>query len=60
MVCMKQSEYIKKYCDNKYKVWLEKSKNFPFTLQQVAYYDIITYIDEENGIEIEDRFYIGD
>lgn len=60
MVWMEQDEYIKKYCDNKYKVWLEKSKNFPFTLQQVAYYDITTYIDEENGIEIEHRFYIGD
>lgn len=60
MVCMEQGEYIKKYCDNKYKVWLEKSKNFPHRLEQVAFYDISTWIDEEHGIEIESRFYIGD
>ena len=60
MVYMDIHDYIKQYCCNNIKVWFEKSKNFPHTFEQAAYYDITTYIDEEHGIEIEERFYIGD
>lgn len=60
MKTMDLTDYIKEYCENKYRVFLEKSKSFPRRLEQVAFYDITTYVDAENGIEIEDRFYIGD
>ena len=53
-------QYVKEYCDNKLKVFQEKSKNFQRTFTQTAYYDIDTWYDAENDIIIEDRFYVGD
>ena len=60
MVGMEQVEYIKKYCDNKYSVWLEKSAAFPYTCEQLAYHDRHVWIDAERGIEIVDMDYICD
>ena len=57
---MDEREYIKTYCDNKYRVFEQKSKHFPRTFEQTAYHDVTTWYDAEHDITIEARFYIGD
>lgn len=58
MRTMREIEYIKQYCDGKQSVF--NAKRLPCKLEQTAYYDITTWVDAENGIEIESRYYIGD
>ena len=53
---MSQIDYIKKYCDNKY-------RNFELLIayfEQTSFYDIIYYVDDDRKIVVVDRFSVGD
>ena len=53
---MSQIDYIKKYCDNKY-------RNFELPIayfEQTPFYDITYYVDDDRKIVVVDRFNIGD
>ena len=53
---MSQIDYIKKYCDNKY-------RNFELPiayLEQTSFYDITYYVDDDRKIVVVDRFSVGD
>ena len=53
---MSQIDYIKKYCDNKY-------RNFELPIayfEQTSFYDITYYVDDDRKIVVVDRFNIGD
>lgn len=63
MRTMEMHDYVKEFCDGKWLEFKKKEKenkvrliNFEFA----AYYDISTYRDVENNVDIIDRFYIGD
>ena len=55
---MSEAAYIRDYCHNKLAEFQEK--NLPRKYEQTAYYDITYYYDDENRIEIESRYYLGD
>lgn len=57
---MNLCEYIKQYCNNKWKVFEKRSKAFPKYFEQRAYTDETIWIDSENNIIITDIDYIGD
>ena len=53
---MSQIDYIKKYCDNKY-------RNFELPIayvEQTPFYDITYYVDDDRKIVVVDRFSVGD
>ena len=53
---MSQIDYIKKYCDNKY-------RNFELPIayfEQTSFYDITYYVDDDRKIVVVDRFSVGD
>lgn len=53
---MSDSDYIRKYCDNKY-------RNFELPIayfEQTPFYDITYYVDDDRKIVVVDRFNIGD
>lgn len=53
---MSQIDYIKKYCDNKY-----RNFNLPIAyFEQTCFYDITYYVDDDRKIVVVDRFNIGD
>ena len=53
---MSESDYIRKYCDNKY-------RNFKLPIayfEQTNFYDITYYVDDDRKIVVVDRFSVGD
>lgn len=53
---MRQIDYIRKYCDNKY-------VNFKLPIayfEQTCFYDVTYWIDNDREIVVIDRFNIGD
>lgn len=54
------NRYIKEYCNNKYSVFVDKSKDFPRKFEQRAYTDETEWYDEKNNLIIYSSVYIGD
>ena len=60
---MKQEDYVKKFCNNKYATWLDKLDNhdiYKYVEKEDAYHDYRYYIDYNNEIIIVDSYYIGE
>lgn len=53
---MSDIDYIRKYCDNKY-----RNFNLPIAyFEQTNFYDITYYVDDDRQIVVIDRFSVGD
>lgn len=59
---IKQEDYIKNFCDNKYETWLDKVKRYDiykYVEKDDAYHDTTYYVDYNNELIIVDSYYLG-
>lgn len=52
--------YVKKFCNGSWKEFEERSKDFPYLFEQLAFTDESTWYDELENIFIESVYSIGD